>query len=145
MSRRLGLHLGNLPREAIGKSLVAATAIFCCIMGAAYWAAHKRRSVVGKDDSPLVDFFVDQEIATSTIALAAVMTAALTLAFFGAALAADTQQVAAWGQPDEAAATEVQDALLASTAVEDALVERAVVADALVADAAVEHTDVRDA
>ena len=77
MSRRLGLHLGNLPREAIGKSLVAATAIFCCIMGAAYWAAHKRRSVVGKDDSPLVDFFVDQEIATSTIALAAVMTAAL--------------------------------------------------------------------
>ena len=82
MLRRLGLHLGNLPREAIGKSLVAATAIFCCIMGAAYWAAHKRRSVVGKDDSPLVDFFVDQEIATSTIALAAVMTAALTLAFF---------------------------------------------------------------
>lgn len=82
MLRRLGLHLGNLPREAIGKSLVAATAIFCCLMGVAYWASHKRRSTVGEDDSSLVDFFVDKEFAASTIGLAAVMTAALTLAFF---------------------------------------------------------------
>ena len=81
MLRRWGLHLGNLPREAIGKTLVASTAIFCCIMAAAYWAAHKRRSTVGDDDS-LLDFFVDQEFVASTVAVAAVMTAALTLAFF---------------------------------------------------------------
>lgn len=82
MLRRLGLRLDSLPRKAIGKTLAASAAIFCCIMGAAYWAAHKRRSDDGKEDSPLVDLIADAEFAASTISLAALLTAALTLALF---------------------------------------------------------------
>lgn len=82
MLRRSGLRLDSLPREAIGKTLAASAAIFCCIMGAAYWAALKRRSADAREDSPLVDLIADAEFAASTIGLAAVLTAALTLGLF---------------------------------------------------------------
>ena len=82
MLRRLGLRLDSLPREAIGKTLAASAVIFCCIMGAAYWAAHRRRSADAKEDSPLVDLIADAEFAASTIGLATVLTAALTLGLF---------------------------------------------------------------
>lgn len=81
MLRRFGLHLKGLPRKAIRKTLAASTAIFCCIMGAAYWAAHNRRSA-DEEEAALVDLLADAEFAASTIGVAAVLTAALSLAVF---------------------------------------------------------------
>jgi signal transduction histidine kinase len=81
MFRRLRLTLEGLPRKAIGKTLGASTAIFFCIMGAAYWAAHNRRSA-DEEEAPLVDLLADAEFAASTLGLAAVLTAAISLAIF---------------------------------------------------------------
>lgn len=82
MLHRLRLRLEGLPRKAIGKALGASTAIFCCLMGAAYWAAHKRQSASDEEEAPLVDLLADAEFAASTIGLAAVLTVALSLAIF---------------------------------------------------------------
>lgn len=84
MSRRLGLHLGNLPREAIRESSIASIVIFCSIMGPAYWATKKRRSdpLADVGDGVFLDLVADQGLATSTVALAVAMTAVLTLIYF---------------------------------------------------------------
>src|SRR5215218_1462733 len=85
MWRRVGLHLGNLPREAIQKSLIASIVLFCALMGATYWATDKRRSNALRaveEGGSTVDFFADQGLAVSNIAFATVMTAVLTSIFF---------------------------------------------------------------